>query len=34
MKIAHEKLGQPVRTVTTGGYREEATTERTLTASV
>jgi hypothetical protein len=34
MKIAQEKVGQPVRTVTPGGNREEATMDRTLTASV
>jgi hypothetical protein len=34
MKIADEKVGQPVRAVATRGDREEATMDRTLTASV
>jgi hypothetical protein len=33
MKIAHEKVGQPVGAVTTGGNREAAM-DRTLTTSV
>jgi hypothetical protein len=33
MKIAYEKVGHPVRTITTGGSREEETLDRKLTTS-